>query len=39
MAKKNAPHDYENMVNRMIDKRTTKKVVANPPILYTSKQV
>jgi len=39
MAKKNAPHDYENMVNRMIDKRSTKKVVANPPILYTSKQV
>lgn len=37
MAKKNAPHDYENMLNRMIDKRGTKKVVPNPPVLYNSK--
>ncbi len=39
MAKKNGQHDYENMVNRMLDKRSTKKVVQpNPPVLYNSKQ-
>lgn len=38
MAKKNAHHDYDNMVNRMLDKRAQKKMVANPPVLYNSKQ-
>jgi hypothetical protein len=37
MAKKNAQHDYDNMVNRMLDKRAPKKMVANPPVLYNSK--